>query len=209
MDSVSTYDYGHAEQPHWNKYLVPPIFELVGKITPGMRVLDIGCGNGYIASLFQERGCVVVGVDPSESGIEHARKAHPEGRFEIDTATPDLRMRLGEKPFDLAISAEVAEHVYDGDAWALCAANALRPGGRLILTTPYHGYLKNILIAVTDRWDHHHTSLGTGQHIKFWSRATMTTLLERNGFQVTAFRGAGRMAYLWKSMVVCATRIGN
>lgn len=209
MSTVSTYDYAHAEQPHWNAYLVPPIMKLAGDVRPGMRVLDIGCGNGYIASLYMEKGCSVVGVDPSESGIEHARKAHPGGRFEIDLATPDLRERLGEEPFDLVISAEVAEHVYDADAWAQSAANALRPGGMLVMTTPYHGYLKNIVIAVTGRWDHHHTSLDAGEHIKFWSRATMTTLLERNGFRVTGFEGAGRMAYLWKSMAMSAERVGG
>ncbi|TVQ74972.1 MAG: hypothetical protein EA380_11850, partial [Phycisphaeraceae bacterium] len=52
-----------------------------------------------------------------------------------------------------------------------------------------------------------HTSLRTGEHIKFWSRRTMATLLERNGFCVAGFLGAGRAAYLWKSMVIAADRI--
>ena len=209
MKSVAHYEYKHAEQPHWNRYLVPPIMRLAGEIRPGMRVLDIGCGNGYIASLFLGHGCRVVGVDPSESGIRHARSAYPEARFEIDIATPDLRERLGEEPFDLVISAEVAEHVYDADAWAQSASNALQPGGRFVVTTPYHGYIKNIVIAASGRWDHHHTSLRTGEHIKFWSRRTMAALLERNGFRVAGFLGAGRAAYLWKSMVMAAERMGD
>jgi 2-polyprenyl-3-methyl-5-hydroxy-6-metoxy-1,4-benzoquinol methylase len=204
--AVKDYDYAHAKAPWWNAYLVPPIMELADDLGTGDRVLDIGCGNGYIAGLFAEKGCAVVGIDPSDSGIAQAREAHPASRFEVDLATPDLRERLGEEPFDLVVSAEVAEHVYDADEWALACFHALKPGGQLILTTPYHGYLKNLAICVMNKWDHHHTSLRAGEHIKFWSRATMSELLTRNGFRVEGFRGAGRMAYLWKSMVISARR---
>ncbi len=203
---VKEYHYKGADAPSWNACLVPPVMRLARPHEPLHRVLDVGCGNGYIAGLFARKGARVVGVDPSASGIEAARRAVPDGRFEIDLATPDLRDRLGEDPFDLVVSAEVAEHVYDPDAWAACCFNALRPGGVLILTTPYHGYLKNLAIALTNRWDHHHTTLKTGEHIKFWSRPTMTTLLERNGLHIITFTGAGRLPYLWRSMVVSAQR---
>jgi len=43
-----------------------------------------------------------------------------------------------------------------------------------------------------------------GGHIKFWSRATLTALLAEEGFTVAHFEGAGRLPYLWKSMVVVA-----
>lgn len=203
---VTEYTYKDAQAPWWNEYLIAPVLDLASSIKPGDRVLDVGCGNGHIAGLFAQRGCAVVGIDPSESGIEAARKAHPGARFEVDLATPDLRERLGEEPFDLVVSAEVVEHVYDADIWARSCFNALRPGGILVLTTPYHGYLKNLVLSVFDKWDKHHTSLDAGSHIKFWSRNTITTLLTRNGFEMRGFRGAGRTAYLWKSMVLSATR---
>lgn len=203
---VPEWEYEHGNQPWWNSFLVPPVMALAGEIGPGTRVLDIGCGNGHIAGLFGKKGATVVGVDPSESGVGYARRSLPEGRFEVDVATPDLRERLGEEPFDLVVSAEVVEHVYDGDDWGRAVFNALKPGGRVVLTTPYHGYLKNVLIAAAGKWDHHHTSLDAGSHIKFWSRATITELLRRNGLEFEAFRGAGRAPLLWMSMVVAARR---
>lgn len=206
IEEIHSFEYASAEQPWWNAYLVDPVMRLSGDVREGMRVLDVGCGNGHIAGLFVGKGCAVVGIDPSESGIAAAREAIPNGRFEIELATEGLRERLGEEAFDLVVSAEVVEHIYDPDRWAKACYEALKPGGRLVLTTPYHGYLKNLLIALMDKWDHHHTSLETHQHIKFWSRKTMTTLLERNGFRVTGFAGAGRRAYLWKSMVMSAER---
>lgn len=194
-----------AGEEWWHGMLLPPILELAGEVKPGMRVLDIGCGNGWIGSQFVQKGATVVGVDPSEFGIRSARETCPEARWEMGEATPDLREKLGEAPFDLVISSEVVEHVYDPDAWCQCAANALKPGGRLVLTTPHHGYIKNLLIAVTDKWDSHHDTLTLGGHIRFWSKKTITQLLERNGFTYAGFRGAGRVPPIWKSMVVSAT----
>ena len=76
--------------------------------------------------------------------------------------------------------------------------------GTLIITTPYHGYFKNLALAAAGKLDGHFTVLWDGGHIKFFSRRTLTALLELEGFEVTAFCGAGRWPYLWKSMVLAA-----
>jgi len=46
----------------------------------------------------------------------------------------------------------------------------LRPGGRLIISTPYHGNLKNPFIALSNKWDSHLSPPWDGGHIKLWSR---------------------------------------
>ena len=76
--------------------------------------------------------------------------------------------------------------------------------GRLILSTPYHGYLKNVALAVSGRLDAHHTVLWDGGHIKFFSRRTLEEMLRQGGFKPLEFVGAGRLPYLWKSMVISA-----
>jgi 2-polyprenyl-3-methyl-5-hydroxy-6-metoxy-1,4-benzoquinol methylase len=50
------------------------------------RVLDVGCGNGFTVSRFLDFGCQVVGIDLSESGVDVARKAFPNARFEVVAA---------------------------------------------------------------------------------------------------------------------------
>jgi 2-polyprenyl-6-hydroxyphenyl methylase/3-demethylubiquinone-9 3-methyltransferase len=82
----------------------------------------------------------------------------------------------------------------------------LKPGGLLIISTPYHGYLKNLALSIFGKWDDHHTALWDGGHIKFWSRSTLTQLLEAGGFDVIDFRGVGRLPWLWKSMVLIARK---
>jgi hypothetical protein len=76
------------------------------------------------------------------------------------------------------------------------------PQGRLLLTTPYHGYLKNLLISALGKCDSHYNPLWDCGHIKFWSRRTLSKALEETGFENIQFYGAGRFRWLWKSMVL-------
>lgn len=73
------------------------------------------------------------------------------------------------------------------------------------MTTPYHGYLKDLLIALLCNSDSHFNPMWDFGHIKFWSRAMLTAALAETGFHNIQFYGAGRFAYLWKSMVVTPT----
>lgn len=68
------------------------------------------------------------------------------------------------------------------------------------------GGVRLALLSVADQWRQHHTPLWHGGHIKFWSRDKSTQLLEEGHFRVTDFRGVGRFAYLWKSMVITARK---
>jgi hypothetical protein len=76
--------------------------------------------------------------------------------------------------------------------------------GTLILSTPYHGYLKDVALAVSGRFDRHCDPLWDGGHIKFWSKATLGRLLTETGFEVEQWGGAGRLPRFWKSMIVVA-----
>lgn len=196
------YNFHDAEACHTVKYLLPCIFDLADNLGPGKRILDIGCGNGYIAGQFLRKGCNVVGVDLSETGIAIARKAYPEGRFEILEADNNVLDRLKEKPFDYVISTEVVEHLYAPRAYAEGCFAALATGGRLICSTPYHGYLKNLALSLAGKWDKHADPLWDGGHIKLWSRSRLSQLMSEAGFSNLQFRGAGRAPYLWKSMVI-------
>jgi hypothetical protein len=86
------------------------------------------------------------------------------------------------------------------------AYEAVRPGGRFVCTTPYHGYLKNLAIAVAGKWDSHASPLWDGGHIKLFSRHTLQRLFEEVGFVNTTFEGIGRMPYLWMSMAMSGDR---
>lgn len=98
---------------------------------------------------------------------------------------------------------EVIEHLYQPRAFVLFIRSILEAsgGGQFIVTTPYHGYLKNLTIAAANKMDHHLSALWEGGHIKFWSRRTLAILLREAGYRQLAFTGAGRIPYLWRHMV--------
>ncbi|MBU1109735.1 MAG: class I SAM-dependent methyltransferase [Candidatus Riflebacteria bacterium] len=171
------------------------------KLLPGskLRVVDLGCGNGFLASALANLGHSVVGFDISEDGILIAKEKYPNVKFFAKSVYDDLT-ELGSN-FDLAISSEVIEHLYDPHALARQAFNLLRPGGSFIVTTPYHGYFKNLVLSLFDKWDDHHTSLSLGWHIKFFSTRTLSRLLRESGFCNLVFCNSGRFPGFWKSTV--------
>ena len=206
FDGYRDFGFANANASHMHRHFMPGVMALAGSVGPGTRVLDVGCGNGYTCGEFLRLGCTVVGIDLSEQGITQARAAYPEGRFELLAADDSVLANLGEAPFDLVVSTEVVEHLYDPRSYAKGCYHALRPGGRFICTTPYHGYLKNLLIALGGKWDAHANPLWDGGHIKLWSRATLSQLLGESGFADLRFRGAGRFPYLWMTMVLSGER---
>lgn len=203
MSTVAVPEFGwDTVAPHTNAYIFPAVRSLMPTHVRGLRVLDVGCGNGTFSAGLIDEGCRVVGVDVSPQGVEAARQQFPKGRWEVIAADRDMLEQLREEPFDLVISTEVVEHLYAPRDWARGCFAALKPGGRMICSTPYHGYLKNLMLSVFDKWDSHASPLWDGGHIKLWSRKTLGRLLTEVGFTNLQFRGAGRLPYLWMAMAM-------
>jgi 2-polyprenyl-3-methyl-5-hydroxy-6-metoxy-1,4-benzoquinol methylase len=187
-------------------YILPGLLELCPNVGPHSRVLDVGCGNGSVASEFAKLGCPVVGIDLAEPGIRLAREACPSGRFELLPADANVLVNLDERPFDIVYSLEVIEHLYDPRGFLAGCFTATKSGGQFICSTPYHGYLKNLALSVFDKWDFHHNPLFDGGHIKFFSRKTLSAILVEAGFRNPQFYGVGRAPFLWKSMLIACTK---
>jgi 2-polyprenyl-6-hydroxyphenyl methylase/3-demethylubiquinone-9 3-methyltransferase len=172
----------------------------------GRRVLDVGCGNGFAAGKLAAQGFSVIGIDPSPTGVAVARRSYPNVRFEVMEPHENMLADLGEEPFDAVVSTQVIEHVFDAKGFASSCFHALRTGGSFVCSTPYHGYLKNIALAIFDKFDSHWNPLQAGGHIKFWSKRTLGQLLRETGFVNVRFSGAWRMPFLWKSLIAVAER---
>ena len=204
MSEYKDFGYENADPFHTFFYIQKELLPLLDKNT-NKCILDMGCGNGYIANHLISKGFNVYGTDASEEGISIARKQHPDRFFIQDFSTEELPEELKGITFDTIISTEVIEHLYDPYKFAeLCRKILDKSKGELILTTPYHGYLKNLMLSIFNKWDTHISPLWQGGHIKFWSEKTVTKLLTESGFKVTDFRGCGRLPYILMTMMIKA-----
>ena len=174
--------------------------ELVKKIEGVRSICDLGCGNGHITGRLAALGYEVTGVDASASGIAIARRVYPN--VEFVEALIDRDLRLGQ--FDLVVSSDVIEHMYRPSDLLEAARALLKPGGQILLGTPYHGYLKNLALAATGKMDAHFSVLHDGGHIKFFSVKTLSRLMKRHGFEDLSFTFYGRAPFLWKNMICLA-----
>jgi 2-polyprenyl-6-hydroxyphenyl methylase/3-demethylubiquinone-9 3-methyltransferase len=166
------------------------------------RVFEVGCGNGSVAQQLSQRGYDVTGVDPSIEGINQAHAAYPHLKLQRGSAYDNLAARYGTFPF--VLSLEVVEHLYSPRDYAKNMYALLEPGGLAIISTPYHGYIKNLIMALTGTLDRHFTSLWDHGHIKFWSKKTLSILLREAGFTHIEFLRVGRIPVLAKSMIAVA-----
>jgi len=180
------------------------VFVELVKALDGVRsICDLGCGNGHISGRLAALGYHVTGVDASASGIQIAQRAYTG--VEFVHALIDRDLKLGQ--FDLVISSDVIEHLYRPSDLLEAAASQLKPGGQILLGTPYHGYLKNLVLAATGKMDAHFSALHDGGHIKFFSVNTLSKLMRAHGFDDLSFTFYGRAPWLWKNMICHARKL--
>lgn len=175
-----------------------------------LTILDVGCGNGEIANRLIKDGFDVMGCDASLEGIRLANMENA-GHFFVMNLEEETNLphRILDMKFNVIICTEVIEHLYAPRELMKFCSKLLKPNGLIAISTPYHGYIKNLLISIFGGWDCHFTALWDGGHIKFWSRFTINKLLEEFDFYEQEFKGCGRIKYLWKSMIVVARRNGE
>jgi SAM-dependent methyltransferase len=183
--------------------LTPPDYDrrrafLIGEVNRGERALDLGCGEGDFTALLADAGAHVVGSDIADAAIERARMKHPGLDFRlapIDGPLPDE-----DNAFDLVWASEVIEHVADTARWLSEVRRVLRPGGRLLLTTPSHGRLRLALGGI-ERF-----SEPLGDHLHLYSRRSLTGVLSDFGFSSVRVRRVGGPPLLRRLLLARAVR---
>ncbi|MFC5750571.1 class I SAM-dependent methyltransferase [Actinomadura rugatobispora] len=100
----------------------------------GLRVLDAGCGEGYLSRTLSARGAEVVGIDAAQ-GLIDAASAHPDGRaVSYHRASVDA-MPVEDASFDLVVCNHLFSHLQDPADAVGEFARVLRSGGRLVVLT--------------------------------------------------------------------------
>ncbi len=118
----------------WHRALIDPtLFRVLGDVR-GQRVLDLACGNGYVARKLRRAGAEVVGVDASAPIIERARAREAAAPLGITYHLADaVRLdRLADGAFDSVVCNMALMDMEDAEGAIGEAARVLRPGGRFV-----------------------------------------------------------------------------
>lgn len=207
-DEHRAYGWQTAEMNHSHAYLLPAVNRRLATLhgRRKARLVDLGCGNGYVTAKLASLGHEVIGVDAAPDGIAIAKEAYPELHFEVASVYDDDLATVVGTEVDTVVSLEVIEHLYYPKRLLEQAYRILRPGGSLILSTPYHGYLKNLALSLANGWDRHWSVEWDGGHIKFFSEKSLGRMAREAGFRRIYFEGVGRAPLLWKSMILLAEK---
>jgi 2-polyprenyl-3-methyl-5-hydroxy-6-metoxy-1,4-benzoquinol methylase len=173
------YNYEDGMESCSHDYIFPKIFRIIKelKLKSDLNILDAGCGKGELINVLHQLGFNNAwGFDASESAISLIRKSLPESSrfFKHDAYESKLPEGI-LRSYDLVFSIEVVEHLYSPSAYLQNIYSWLKKDGYLIITTPYHGFFKNLLIAITNKFDWHCNTLREGGHIKFFSKNTLSS----------------------------------
>ena len=195
------YKWSGAELSPTLKLLLPEIKKnILNKISKKSLVLDAGCGAGYLANWLGRQGFRTLGVDGSRAGIKLANKKRNKNSKFICSNIEKLKYKF-LNTFDCVFLIEVIEHVFSPRDLLSAIQMVTKKNGYIFISTPYHGYFKNLLIALLGKFDEHFTALWDFGHIKFFSKKTLTKMILENKFEVVHYKAVGRFFLLWKSMI--------
>jgi 2-polyprenyl-3-methyl-5-hydroxy-6-metoxy-1,4-benzoquinol methylase len=155
--------------------------KLVRYIGSAGRVLDVGCSTGYLAQRLVESGNAVVGVEFDPDAAERARR-WCERVVVGDVEMIELPFEPGS--FDAVVAADVIEHLRAPERFLARARPLLRPGGRLVVSTPNVANWAMRLSLLAGRWRYTERGILDRTHTRLFTRTTLVEAVEAAGYRV-------------------------
>lgn len=155
----------------------------------GRRAIDVGCGAGLLAEPLARMGADVVGIDAAPENIA-AAQVHAAGQgLAIDYRAGGIEGLAAGDTYDLVCSMEVIEHVSDRAAFVCGLADALAPGGMLLMSTPNRTALSKLALITVGEDIGRMIPKGTHDWDRFLTPDELTALLAEAGLRVTDVTG--------------------
>ncbi|XP_034826958.1 ubiquinone biosynthesis O-methyltransferase, mitochondrial-like [Maniola hyperantus] len=107
----------------------------------GKKILDVGCGGGFLSEALAMLGAEVTGIDPSEAGIEHATQHRSKNKRLANNLPAYIWTTIEEhskkypESYDVVVASEVIDHVANQELFVESCVRAAKPGGKLFFTT--------------------------------------------------------------------------
>ncbi|HBY93051.1 MAG: methyltransferase domain-containing protein [Ardenticatenaceae bacterium] len=150
-----------------------PICYLLRSRAPGSRLLDIGCGRGYLMQVAQAYGFEVYGLDSSRAQIERLRPQFGQRLVQAVLGDEELIWRS----FDVVVMSHIVEHLPDPAASLARVREVMNPGGILYLAVPDMNSLQFQVFG--KKWD----VINPLVHFQYFNEESLSRLLRESGFQ--------------------------
>ena len=168
-DAVAAAEAHHFWFPARNDVILSVVSRVIGPLA-GMRLLDIGCGTGYVLEALEHAGADAWGIDMNLAALERARpRVHGPLLWSEAGCLPFL------DDFDVVSLFDVIEHADDDRSVLSEACRVLRAGGFAIVTVPAGPHL----------WTQYDRVIG---HKRRYTRASLESVISRSGLQVVALQ---------------------
>lgn len=189
-----------AYDRRWRKYLARIAEETLAhvQLVPGLRVVDVGCGTGYLLARLVERepALVSVGVDPSAAMLRVARRRSIAGATFLEASAENIP--LADDSVDTVVSTSAFHYWYDPRQALAEIHRILRPGGLFVLTDWCDDFLACRLCTGWLRL------IGRPQNLILGS-GECAELVRDAGFANVTVR-TFRADWLWGMMTVCGQK---
>lgn len=175
---------GWSPQRFWHQSRFRVAAELLAADS-GMVVLDIGCGSGVFADrVGRDPQVAVIGLDANLRAVEFARRQYGRPNLTFERGELDM-MSFSDASFDRISLLEVIEHIYENQAQALLEhlKRLLRPGGRLVISTPNAHSAWPVLEWSLDRLGLV-AHMQEDQHVALYHRDSLRLMCEKAGFRL-------------------------
>ncbi|MGA7705067.1 MAG: class I SAM-dependent methyltransferase [Solirubrobacteraceae bacterium] len=168
-----------------------------------VRVLDLGCGEGYFADVLVRANAEVVACDVAEEPLRRARATLPD--LDLRLAESEGPLPFEDARFDVVWAGETIEHVLDTAGWLSEVRRVLASGGLILLSTPDHGPLSRLRLALSERAFVAHFE-PRSDHLRFYVPRTLVGLLADFGFTDVAVARRGGSPGARKTLLASARR---
>lgn len=169
-----------------------------------VKLLDFGCGDGKISEMINKINPQIdlTGIDVSPLAIKKIKKKLPQ--FKFKTIKENKPLPFKKNSFDFILAADVLEHIYDTELIFQELNRLLKPKGRLLISVPYYGLIKNLIIVL---FAFDFVFDVQGPHIRFYTKKSLFRCLSEASFKIEQFGYFGRFYPFSRGMYVLAKKV--
>ena len=122
----------------WRPYKAYPIFLNYLKVKPGGKLLDVGCGTGYLLKAANQGGLETYGVDISNEGVKIAQKVSPNSKISVGRGE---ELKFPDNFFDYVTCLGALEHFLSVENGIREMVRVAKNGALLCVVVPNIDYL--------------------------------------------------------------------